>query len=281
MEHTVRLGPIAEAVGGGYRLPYHRVDAPEPVAVVQKGPDHLGRELELAISRRLLADDYRAVVWLGPDAPGAALAESYGAVGELAAAAVWGLKALGGWEEASVTCVVVTEVEHVPQRMRWLTCRARGVELPRRVEVRALAQGWSVVQAAIEEASPVDVALAGLDRTMLFNDANGHLAGDLMLARVFACLEALAEGAGARVVRVAGDQLVLVPRDGQVANLAEAARAAVAGLDIPVSHPILPNHGRITLSLGIAPTRGDVRAALETALVEAKLAGRNVVRSQS
>ena len=123
--------------------------------------------------------------------------------------------------------------------------------------------------------------IADIDRFKSVNDRCGHDAGDIVIARIAGLLE---EGAGSEglVARWGGEEfVVLIPNGGEaMARLyAESVRTAAEAME----HDCL-NGEAVTLSLGITEWRpGDtLRMACgraDTALYEAKQAGRNCVRA--
>jgi diguanylate cyclase (GGDEF)-like protein len=123
------------------------------------------------------------------------------------------------------------------------------------------------------------VILADVDWAIAYNDAYGHQQGDLMLARVHACLEAAASRAGARCLRVGGDELAVLVEEAGAARLAEELRREVEAMEIPFEHPGVRTHGRVTVSVAVAAPRPNtaLRGLLEDTVDEAKRAGRNRV----
>ena len=129
--------------------------------------------------------------------------------------------------------------------------------------------------------------MADVDHFKLFNDAYGHQAGDACLRQVAEALQSRVRRPADLVARYGGEEFViLLPstlREGSLI-VAEAARAAVAGLGIP--HARSTAGPVVTLSLGCAtrcPGGGEAPTELveqaDRALYEAKRAGRNRVEA--
>ena len=270
---------------------------PGGIAVLQTaGQPLLSEEACRATARLLLQAGFPVVAWIDLEAKAAAVVRCFAAEARAldeAACGVWALKALGGWDEADVMTFLV---EHHPvdelepsdriHQAGWLSVRAdwAGLRAPVgpqgwTIEV-ARAGGWSaLVDEVARGASERAVILADVDWAMAFNDAYGHRAGDLVLARVQACLASVALRRGAQLFRVGGEEFALLV-DGTTEAalaLAEELRRAVEALHVPFAHPEVRTHGRVTISLGIAPAivGADLRPRLEAAVDAAKRAGRN------
>ncbi len=232
------------------------------------------------------------------DAPAAAGGSAHGTAEDTlarAACAAWAVKALAGWDESEPMTFLLTHIEDdaptadtsgTPARtVGWLSVHTRrdthgwtvDVDWPRR-------RGWPT----LFEALPIDsrhrhayALLADVDRTCIYNDACGHLHGDLMLTRVHACLESLARQHGARFVQVGGEEFVMRvdTTDAEARRFAEELRHRIEALHIPLSHPEVRTPGMVTVSIGVAPTTAGVlrKERLEAAVDAAKRAGRNRV----
>jgi diguanylate cyclase (GGDEF)-like protein len=123
---------------------------------------------------------------------------------------------------------------------------------------------------------PVTLVMVDLDHFKRLNDTHGHQAGDEVLREVARILRQTAP-AGALPARYGGEELVLILPGTDLADgvaAAERLRAAIAGAGGPVP---------VTASLGVASagrygsTPGELLAAADAALYEAKRAGRNRV----
>jgi diguanylate cyclase (GGDEF)-like protein len=132
------------------------------------------------------------------------------------------------------------------------------------------------------------VALCDVDSFKLFNDTQGHLAGDQVLKAVAGSLAAGCR-AGDTVYRYGGEEFVVVLPEQTLESAAAAAdrmRAGVLALEIP--HPASAAGSVVTLSAGVARLEqadgGDLEAALKRAdgaLYSAKELGRNRVEISS
>ncbi len=124
------------------------------------------------------------------------------------------------------------------------------------------------------------LVLIDLDRFKEYNDDHGHLAGDLVLARVADMLNTMMRATD-RAYRYGGEELLLVLR-GQDLNagfaLAERNRSELHGQSLP--HSLNTPHGVVTFSAGVAAaqpgeTPKQVLHRADRALYEAKARGRN------
>ena len=126
--------------------------------------------------------------------------------------------------------------------------------------------------------------LCDVDHFKLFNDGQGHLAGDEVLRAVGAELKKHCRG-GDRAYRYGGEEFLLILPEPSLAlalAAAERHRKAIEALRIP--HPANPPSGVLTISAGVAlRSRGDHAGTAEwlnqadTALYIAKRHGRNRV----
>jgi diguanylate cyclase (GGDEF)-like protein len=129
--------------------------------------------------------------------------------------------------------------------------------------------------------------LVDLDRFKAVNDTYGHQAGDEVLRATASTLRdqvcQLRSGDRALIARYGGEEMaVLLPGIGMAGaqRVAEKIRTAVEGSPIRYQQQTI----RVTLSVGIAvfavhaASTGDLVAAADEALYEAKQAGRNCVR---
>jgi diguanylate cyclase (GGDEF)-like protein len=124
------------------------------------------------------------------------------------------------------------------------------------------------------------LVLIDLDRFKQYNDDHGHLAGDLVLARIADMLNRTMRATD-RAYRYGGEELLLVLR-GQDLNagfmLAERNRGELHSQALP--HSLNTPHGVVTLSAGVATaqpgeTPKQVLHRADQALYEAKAMGRN------
>ncbi len=133
------------------------------------------------------------------------------------------------------------------------------------------------------------VVIFDVDGFKNYNDAYGHQAGDICLARIGRALQSCCRRATDLAARYGGEEFAFILPETDLAaamRLAEMAREAVEALSIPQS----PGAGRsaVTVSAGVAVYDGrdvtsieGVIAAADEALFHAKSRGRNRVASQS
>ncbi len=145
---------------------------------------------------------------------------------------------------------------------------------------RALEQRFQALDAAgpASEGSQIAILHIDLDGFKQINDTLGHDAGDMVIRTVAERLDAL-DTPSEIVARVGGDEFVIVLRAPAVLAAAEdAARAIVAGVQLPVEHQ--GQHLRVGCSIGIAvhdPSRERLAETLvhaDIALYRAKDAGK-------
>jgi len=134
--------------------------------------------------------------------------------------------------------------------------------------------------------SPLGVIMIDVDHFKEYNDAFGHVAGDLCLTKIaHACAESLMR-AGDFFARYGGEEfagILMTQTDEDLNTVAERMRSAVAALALP--HPTNPDR-IVTISLGVARTKPrpgedptNLVEAADSALYDAKSNGRNQVRA--
>jgi diguanylate cyclase (GGDEF)-like protein len=126
--------------------------------------------------------------------------------------------------------------------------------------------------------------MVDVDTFKKYNDHYGHVEGDECLRRVAAALRASVQRPEDFVARYGGEEMVLLLPHTDVLGatmVAEAARMAVAAMDIPHAAVVA---GKVTISLGVAAavpgpqdTEQQLLKAADAALYEAKRQGRNQV----
>lgn len=133
---------------------------------------------------------------------------------------------------------------------------------------------------------PIAILMIDVDEFKLFNDRQGHASGDATLRMVSRCIRDSIRRPGDIAGRYGGEEFcVLLPSTDEVGALlvADKIRTAVAAQNEP--HPF-SQHGRVTVSIGVAVHSGDARDAESTAdclrraddnLYAAKAAGRDCV----
>lgn len=134
-------------------------------------------------------------------------------------------------------------------------------------------------------ASPLSLIVVDVDHFKMYNDSQGHAAGDIVLRQVAQTLKSALKRSGDFVARYGGEEFVIllpdVDREGAIA-LAEHVRVEVEALRIHhVDSPVSP---WVTISLGgvtrIPPDNQDspnLFCAADVQLYEAKRQGRNRV----
>jgi diguanylate cyclase (GGDEF)-like protein len=137
--------------------------------------------------------------------------------------------------------------------------------------------------------SPVALILCDIDFFKRYNDSYGHLEGDDALRKVAQCLSGVLHREVDTVFRYGGEEFAVVLPDTDqegALKIAERLNNAVFSLHIP--HDASSVSDRITLSCGVAammPTANlrpeDLIASADSALYEAKDAGRNRVKAAS
>jgi diguanylate cyclase (GGDEF)-like protein len=133
---------------------------------------------------------------------------------------------------------------------------------------------------------PLSLLICDVDHFKLYNDGQGHQAGDECLKSVAKAINQCYRG-GDLVARYGGEEFAMVlpqtNRAGAV-QVAERVRAAVAAAALP--HPASPVCDRVTVSIGVASTTpppnapSDARTLIQQAdrhLYLAKRLGRNQV----
>lgn len=135
-----------------------------------------------------------------------------------------------------------------------------------------------------EDQRPLGMLIIDVDHFKLYNDKQGHLAGDACLKQVATLITQTAQADKGLAARLGGEEFgVLMPggRIEEALALAERIRAAVSGATI--AHDYAPSR-HVTVSIGVAsitPQSGMDRVSLfataDKALYEAKRAGRNQV----
>ena len=144
-----------------------------------------------------------------------------------------------------------------------------------------------MVGKAGEQHREASLVIMDIDRFKLFNDSQGHAAGDVCLRAVAQAAKSCVSRADDCIARIGGEEFaVLLPdtRGESARLLAERIREAVAALRI--AHPPNLPWAHVTISLGVATLRAESHGAdpvaslferADAALYRAKDAGRNQV----
>lgn len=135
-----------------------------------------------------------------------------------------------------------------------------------------------------DRALPLCLVMVDVDHFKLFNDTQGHLAGDEALKAVARMLAAACAGTPHLPARYGGEEFVVLMPDTDLSGaseFAETTRRLVTALAI--EHPSVPTR-RLTASFGVAMEIPDASgspdsliSAADQALYEAKRLGRNRV----
>ncbi len=139
-----------------------------------------------------------------------------------------------------------------------------------------------VLDAALATGEPVLAVLIDIDHFKRINDTHGHACGDAVLARVARAIKACTRG-GDLAARYGGEEFLVIVR-GAGLDVSERIGArycqAVRRLQADAEEARLP----VTVSVGVAGSecngradRGALLAAADSALYQAKLAGRDRV----
>lgn len=147
------------------------------------------------------------------------------------------------------------------------------------------------VSAARRERAPVSLLLVDVDQFKLYNDLEGHLAGDECLRKVAQAIGLAVSRPRDVVCRFGGEEFVIVlPNTGVDGALVVADRVRRAVWDLGLPHP-MSAHRQVSVSVGVstllrisadndmAARRKVLLAVADEALYAAKDAGRNAVRA--
>jgi diguanylate cyclase (GGDEF)-like protein/PAS domain S-box-containing protein len=134
--------------------------------------------------------------------------------------------------------------------------------------------------------TPLALALLDVDDFKNFNDRYGHVAGDDCLCRISRAIEGVLRRPGDLAARYGGEEIaVVLPSTDETGAVAIAGQMRDAVVALRIEH-LGSLHGIATVSVGISALMspddcdqpGDLLAAADRALYQAKLAGRNNVR---
>ena len=145
----------------------------------------------------------------------------------------------------------------------------------------------AALDSARRDGVPLSLILCDIDFFKHYNDAYGHIQGDVCLRSIASQLDAVARRLGALAARIGGEEFAVILRQAGVdsgVQLAEELRSAIEHLGIV--HSSSQVSGYVTGSFGVCSmvpadgTKGsDLLQRADEALYEAKRAGRNRVCS--
>ena len=136
---------------------------------------------------------------------------------------------------------------------------------------------------ARESGAPLSLCMADIDHFKIYNDQNGHIAGDLALMEISRILNSVTKKTDV-VSRYGGEEFVIImpgTKGPQAAELAESIRRSVEDFRFP-KEQLLPGK-RLTISIGVAVLSDRIQdhEALvflaDAAMYAAKQNGRNRV----
>ena len=125
--------------------------------------------------------------------------------------------------------------------------------------------------------------MCDVDAFKAYNDHYGHQAGDESLKQVAAALQSCCRRPADMVARYGGEEFAIILPDTELAGaarIAEAARSAVARLNIAHAHSPAASYVSISGGVAVLFGKGDLTpqqliAAADQSLFEAKHSGRN------
>jgi diguanylate cyclase (GGDEF)-like protein len=138
---------------------------------------------------------------------------------------------------------------------------------------------------AVRTSTPLALAMIDIDHFKAVNDTYGHLAGDAVLAGISAAMRGLLRDYDI-VGRFGGEEFaILLPHTStaEARDIAERLRVRLAKIITPVTDGTESVPLRVTVSIGVASLEdarrdlGDLLAAADSALYEAKRSGRNMI----
>jgi len=135
---------------------------------------------------------------------------------------------------------------------------------------------------AQRDGATLALLMIDIDYFKLFNDSQGHVAGDACLQRVGKVLEACVRRPSDLVARYGGEEIAIIMPDTDGEGATVVAQLILERLSqASIAHPASP-FGRVTVSIGVTAAAGpqlaEVQALIEAAdqaLYQAKSTGRN------
>ncbi|MGL5795266.1 MAG: GGDEF domain-containing response regulator [Waterburya sp.] len=139
------------------------------------------------------------------------------------------------------------------------------------------------------EKAPISLIIADIDYFKLYNDINGHQAGDICLQRIAQSISHVVQRPSDLVARYGGEEFVIVlPHTKLTGAIHVANNIRVAIRNLNISHPSSSVSDYVTLSQGISSTIPLPKTnpevfigAADLALYDAKGRGRDCIISQS
>ena len=156
----------------------------------------------------------------------------------------------------------------------------------RRELERRLGLEWERLR---RDQNPLALVFADIDFFKAYNDVYGHAAGDRCIAQIAKTLSASLLRPADFAARYGGEEFVIVLPDTDEAGALDVARRVLEAVDaLEIAHSGSPEHGHITVSLGVAAVVPDAEGSTESlldiadrALYVAKRSGRRQVRAAS
>lgn len=261
-----------------------------PIAVIRSNSINPGFPEDNEAAPRFLRK-YPLVVMLNPEARGAAIGACY-AEGEAnladSVAAIAAFKAESDSEEPPYMVVHSWQVRTgVLSPSAWLTVNVKRQNDGLSLDLRSVPLRKPFLEHLESRAhgeQSFGVVFLDIDHMMAFNDAYGHIQGDLLLCCVHQRLTEWAATMDTVLYRVAGDKFAAVLDASQVEKTAETWRVLVEEMRVLFEHPEVKTLGLVTASVAALHGKGGGRfsaAALwdmcQDAIYEAKKTGRNAV----
>lgn len=168
------------------------------------------------------------------------------------------------------------------EELRVLACTDGLTGLFNRRTYEQQAEGeWRRAQ---RNARPLSMLLIDVDNFKGFNDLYGHSAGDEALIGVARCISQSVRRPGDTAARYGGEEFAVLLPDTDEAGATRIAGKICAAVEALQLRHVASSHCVLTVSIGVATTRGQAFAtsralvdAADEALYEAKDAGRNCV----
>ncbi len=190
-------------------------------------------------------------------------------------------------KEIKLRTKVETALRHANQKLRYLatTDGLTGVANRRKFD-QNITHEW---RRLAREKSPLSLIIADIDYFKLYNDVNGHQAGDNCLKRIAQSISHIVQRPGDLVARYGGEEFVIILPQTKLPgaiHIANKIRVAIQNLNICHQSSSISDY--VTLSQGISSTiplpknNPEVLiCAADMALYDAKHRGRDCIVSQN